>query len=568
MSPFIGIDLGTTNSAVATLVKGIPRVIPVDGERLLPSVVGLTPQGALLVGREAKNQLLTHPETTVLSVKRKMGSEERIQLGSRQFAPQEISSFILRKLKLAAEDYLGQPVQRAVITVPASFGDAQRRATKEAGELAGLDVLRIVNEPTAAALSFGVHEDSHERLAVYDLGGGTFDISVMEMQQGVLEVLSSLGDHHLGGDDFDSIMARHLAEELERSENCQIRGVRKTMTRLIQASEQAKIRLSSEVYTRLREEFLTTASNSPVHLDKEISRDQLEDWIGTKLLQTQEHLIRSLREARLKPEQISRVLLVGGSSRIPMVSKLIEEAMGKPPCREVNPDEAVALGAAIQAGIIEGEPIQAVLVDVAPHSLGIEVVHSELGVMIPDVMSFLIHRNTPIPCSMMDEFSTMTDNQRWVQINVCQGEHPVASENELMATFQLKGVKPGKAGEPRILVRFDYDANGIVHIQAMDKDTGSEERCVVQISAPKLTPRQKEKVMAEMPQITAKSRPMQSAQSILEKAWRVIEDKDRASVQKLREAADALEKALEDGDEEFAKQLEDQVVDLLYEMEG
>jgi len=567
MSATIGIDLGTTNSAAAVLMKGIPRLIPVNGERLLPSAVGISPNGKLLVGKEARNQWKADPDRTILSVKRKMGSSQAIPLGPRQFLPQEISSFILKTLKAAAEDYLGQPVEKAVITVPASFGDAQRRATKEAGELAGLEVIRIINEPTAAALAFGVDEKGHEHLAVYDLGGGTFDISVMEMQQGVLEVLSSFGDHYLGGDDFDKALAEFLAEELERSEGHRIRSVRKTMARLIRSAEEAKIHLSSEVYTHMREEFLASESDLPVHLDRELSRDELLDLIEPKLTQTQEHLTHALQEAKLKPADLDRVLLVGGSTRIPMVSELIRHVMGKEPCREVNPDEAVALGAAIQAGIIDGEPIQAVLVDVAPYSLGIEVVHSDMGVMIPDVMSFLIKRNTPIPASMTEEFSTVMDNQRRVQINVYQGEHPVASENERMATFELKDVRPGKAGEPRILVQFDYDASGIVHIRAKDKDTGSQEECILQIAAPKLTAKQRAQVKKEMPNITARSRPMDSARSILKKARQLIQEKDAGETEKLRQAAEALEKALADSDEEFAKQLEDQIVDLLYEME-
>lgn len=567
MSVIIGIDLGTTNSAAAVVVKDRPRLIPVDGERLLPSCVGLSPDNRIIVGHEARNQVLVDPDRTILSIKRRMGTSDTVRLGSRTYTPQEISSFILRKLKVAAEDYLKTPVDKAVITVPANFGDAQRRATQEAGELAGLEVVRILNEPTAAALAFGVDSQTAQHVAVYDLGGGTFDVSIIEMQDGVLEVLSSVGNERLGGDDFDQILAQSLIEEVEREESVILRDQRVSVARLRRAAEEAKMRLSTEMYTTVREEFLPTSSGTVAHLEREISRHQFEEMVVELIAKTQESLEKALRGASITPERIRKTLLVGGSTRIPLVAQLVQSIMGKAPSREVHPDEAVALGAGIQAAIIEGKEVHAVLVDVVPHSLGIEVVHREMGVLLPDVMSFLIRKNAPVPCSMTEEYSTISDDQKWAEINVYQGEHPVASENQLLSTLQLKGLRGGRAGEPVILVTFDYDINGMVQIKAVDKTTGSQEQCTVKVSAPKLTESQRKRAQTEMPQIVAVSQPMDSARSVLGRAQRMVQTKQGPVAEKLRSAIQALEKAIAEQDSEFARTIEDEVVDLMYELE-
>ncbi|MGH9753306.1 MAG: Hsp70 family protein, partial [Blastocatellia bacterium] len=442
MSRTVGIDLGTTNSLVAIVEEGRPRVLSRGEEGLVPSVVGLSDDGRIVVGQTALNQYVLAPERTVRSIKRKMGGDERVKLGDREYSPEEISAFILRHLKTLAEDVLGEAVDAAVITVPAYFNDAQRHATKRAGELAGLEVPRIINEPTAAALAYGVEKQLHQFLMVYDLGGGTFDVSIIEQQGDVLEVRASHGNVHLGGDDFDDRVLQSLIGRLSSEHRYDFKADRRAMARLVRASERAKIALSSAPYARAAEEFLAQYDGQIAHLDTELGRSQFEEMIDDLLRSTLDSIDRALSDARLKPQEINRALLVGGSTRIPRVSELIEERIGLPPSMEINPDEAVALGAAVQAAIVRGEPVNAMLIDVAPHSLGIAVAEIVFDQLIPGAFRPIIRRNTTIPTTRAELFHTISPRQDTVEIEVYQGESPVAKENTHLTSFKLTEIPP------------------------------------------------------------------------------------------------------------------------------
>ncbi|MGH9934746.1 MAG: Hsp70 family protein, partial [Blastocatellia bacterium] len=429
MSRTVGIDLGTTNSLVAIVEQGRPSVLSRGEERLVPSVVGLSDDGRMVVGQTALNQYVLAPERTVRSIKRKMGGDERVKLGDREYSPEEISAFVLRHLKTLAEEVLGDAVDAAVITVPAYFNDAQRQATKRAGELAGLEVPRIINEPTAAALAYGIEKQLNQFLMVYDLGGGTFDVSIIEQQGDVLEVRASHGNVHLGGDDFDERVLQHLIAHLSGEHRYDFKADRRAMARLVRAAERAKIALSDAPYARAAEEFLAQYDGQIAHLNTELGQRQFEEMIDDLLRSTLSSIDRALSDARLKPQEINRALLVGGSTRIPRVSELIEEHIGLQPSMEIDPDEAVALGASVQAAIISGEPVNAMLIDVAPHSLGIAVAEIVFDHLVPGAFRPIIRRNTTIPTTKAELFHTLSPHQDTVEIEVHQGESPVAKEN-------------------------------------------------------------------------------------------------------------------------------------------
>jgi molecular chaperone DnaK len=498
MGKVIGIDLGTTNSCVAVMEAGEPKVVPNrEGGRTTPSVVAFTKTGERLAGMVAKRQAITNPENTVFSIKRFMGrrfgevSEEtrlvpyeviqaengdaRVKIRDKQYAPPEISAMILQELKKAAEDYLGEEIRQAVITVPAYFNDSQRQATKDAGRIAGLEVLRIINEPTAASLAYGLEKKKDERIAVYDLGGGTFDISILEIGEGVFEVKSTSGNTHLGGDDFDQRLIDFVAEEFKKREGIDVRRDRMALQRLKEACEKAKCELSSTLETTINLPFITADASGPKHLDVHLSRSKLEQLTGDLVEKTVGPCQQALRDAGLEAGAIDEVILVGGSTRMPLVQETVKRIFGKEPHKGVNPDEVVAVGAAIQGGVLAGEVKEVVLLDVTPLSLGIET----LG----GVMTRIIERNTTIPTRKSQIFSTAADNQTAVEIHVLQGERQMAVDNRTLGRFELVGIPPAPRGIPQIEVTFDIDANGIVHVSAKDLATGKEQKIVVQASS-------------------------------------------------------------------------------------
>jgi molecular chaperone DnaK len=474
--PILGIDLGTTNSEVAILkADGQPVVIPGDdGDPILPSVVGMDPDGKLLVGKPARNQFVLAPDRTVKSVKRKMGTDATISLGTQSFKPQEVSAIILRALKARAEKHLGHAVSKAVITVPAYFNDTQRSATREAGELAGLDVVRIINEPTAAALTYNPSRSGAERIMVYDLGGGTFDVSILSCEAGVYEVLSSHGDTQLGGDDFDQKIFDYVVEEFQARHDVDLAKDRMASNRLLRAVEDAKKRLSDHAVTRIEEEFIAEKGGVPLHLAIEIERSHFEELIQPLLDNTIKHLQKALEDSKLTAAQIDRVILVGGSTRTPIIGRMIEERLGQPPHREVHPDLCVALGAGIQGGIVAGVDVKAVLVDITPHSLGIKALSypSEFS-MAPNFNKFvpIIRRNTPLPTSQSEMFSTVGDNQPTVEIDVFQGESDDVRRNHRIGKFLIEGLSKAPAGNP-IVVQLDLTLDGTLKVSAREKVTG------------------------------------------------------------------------------------------------
>ena len=472
MAKTIGIDLGTTNSVVAVMEGGKPTVIAnAEGSRTTPSIVGFSKTGERLVGQLAKRQAILNPDKTVISIKREMGNDYKVNIDGKNYSPQEISSMILRKLADDASSYLGEKVTSAVITVPAYFNDAQRQATKDAGKIAGLDVLRIVNEPTAAALAYGLEKDKPEKVLVFDLGGGTFDVSILEIGDGVHEVLSTSGDTRLGGDDFDEKIINYLADEFKKQEGIDLRNDKQAMQRLKEAAEKAKCELSSVVETTVNLPFITADANGPKHLDVTLTRAKFEELSHDLLERCKKPVEQALKDASLSKGDIDEVVLVGGSTRIPAVQALVKEYTGKDPNQSVNPDEVVAIGAAIQAGVLAGEVKDIVLLDVTPLTLGIET----LG----GVMTSLVPRNTTIPVSKSQVFSTADNNQTAVDIHVLQGERPMAKDNKSLGMFRLDGIPPAMRGVPQIEVTFDIDANGIVNVSAKDKATNKEQKITI-----------------------------------------------------------------------------------------
>jgi molecular chaperone DnaK len=581
MSRTVGIDLGTTYSLVAVVEAGRPRVLERGGERLVPSVVGLSDEGRVLVGQEALNQYVLAPERTVRSIKRKMGSTERISLGEcaaptplrgvppppRSYLPEEISAFILRYLKQMAEEVLGDRVERAVITVPAYFNDVQRQATRRAGELAGLEVMRILNEPTAAALAYGTDRQLTQYLMVYDLGGGTFDVSIVEQQEEILEVRASHGNVHLGGDDFDERLLQHLLAHLSSEHRYDFKEDRRAMARLVRAAERAKIALSDAPYARVVEEFLARYDGQIAHLDAEVGREEFERMIDDLLRSTLQSIERALQDAGLTPEQIDRVLMVGGSTRIPRVWTLIHEQLGVEPSMEVNPDEAVALGAAVQAAIVDGEAIDAMLIDVAPHSLGIEVAELGLDDLVPGRYRPIIRRNTTIPTTKAERFFTVSPDQDTAQVRVFQGESPLCAENTALGEFMFTGIPPpAEPNKPReVIVEFSYDLNGIVEVTARDRRGERREVLTVNTAAGKRAASEPETRVHFEPALEREiARALDEAARL---ELRLESEGQTTEGARLRQARHALEAAHEQGDEQQVQTALDTLDDLVYDLE-
>lgn len=489
----VGIDLGTTYSVLAVIQDGAPLILPVKGQRLLASVVGIGPDGEVLVGAPARNQWVVAVERTIRSIKRKMGKAETVTMAGKAYTPQEISAFILRELREGAEELLGYPVERAVITVPAYFNEVQRQATIEAGEIAGLRVERVINEPTASALAYGygMAGDQHLRVLVYDLGGGTFDVSIIELDSGVVDVLATAGDNYLGGDDFDERLAGRIADEFVREHHIDLREYHQAWARLLRAAEEAKIALSSVPYATISLEYVADDNNGrPLHIRHEVSQGEFEELIDDLLTRTINCIDKALTDAHLEPTDIDRVLLVGGSTRIPAVWEMVTERMQQEPHIEIDPDAAVALGAAVQAGIIAGEEIDAVLVDVTPLSLGIETAEMTFtGRLQVDRLAPLIRRNTTIPVQRSQAFSTLYPGQDAIEIKVYQGENPVASQNVLLGEFMVEDLVPNRPdGLTDVTVTFELDVNGILDVKVTERTTGKQVSAQLKASRQRLSP--------------------------------------------------------------------------------
>ena len=549
MAKTIGIDLGTTNSVVAVMEGGKPTVIAnAEGMRTTPSIVGFSKTGERLVGQLAKRQAILNPDKTIASIKRHMGEDYKKNIDGKDYTPQEISAMILRKLADDASSYLGEKVTSAVITVPAYFNDAQRQATKDAGKIAGLDVLRIVNEPTAAALAYGLEKDQSEKVLVFDLGGGTFDVSILEIGDGVHEVLSTSGDTHLGGDDFDQKIMNWICEEFKKQEGIDLTGDKQAMQRVKEAAEKAKCELSSVVETNINLPFITADANGPKHLDLTLTRAKFEELSYDLLERCKKPVEQALKDAGLGKNEINEVVLVGGSTRIPAVQQLVKEYTGKEPNQSVNPDEVVAVGAAVQAGVLAGEVKDIVLLDVTPLTLGIETMG---GVMTP-----LVPRNTTIPVSKSQVFSTAENNQTAVDINVLQGERPMSSDNKSLGMFRLEGIAPAMRGIPQIEVTFDIDANGIVNVSAKDKATNKEQKITITNSS-NLTESDIDKMVKEAEANAAEDKKKKESAEIKNNANSLITSAERLTkdfegkiaeddLKKLNEQKDALKKAVDE----------------------
>ena len=476
MSKVIGIDLGTTNSCVAVMEGGEAVVIPnAEGNRTTPSVVAFSKSGERMVGQTAKRQAITNPDRTIASIKREMGSDHRVNIDGKSYTPQEISAMILQKLKSDAEAYLGQPVTEAVITVPAYFTDAQRQATKDAGKIAGLDVKRIINEPTAAALAYGVDKEQTQKIMVYDLGGGTFDVSILEIDDGVIEVLATAGNNRLGGDDFDQCIMKYLVSEFKRTDGIDLSGDKVAMQRLKEAAEKAKIELSGVTSSNINLPYITADATGPKHLDVTLTRAKFNELTGHLVDATMGPVRQAMSDAGLKASDLSKVLMVGGSSRIPAVVEAVKKFTGSEPFKGINPDECVAMGAALQAGVLTGDVKGLLLLDVTPLSLGIETMGG--------VCTRLIERNTTIPVKKSQIFSTAADNQTSVEVNVLQGEREMAAANKSLGRFHLDGIAPARRGVPQSEVTVDIDSNGIVNVSAKDRGTGNAQHITITSSS-------------------------------------------------------------------------------------
>ncbi|MFQ6014288.1 MAG: Hsp70 family protein [Anaerolineae bacterium] len=567
----IGIDLGTTFSAVSVVREGRPTILPNKQERIMPSVVGLSPQDEWLVGTPALNQWVLAPEATVRSIKRDMGTDRTVTLGKHAFTPQEISAFILRELKRVAEVNLDHPVQRAVITVPAYFPDAARQATKDAGRIAGLEVMRIINEPTAAALAYGLDREGDQVVLVYDLGGGTFDVSLVELVSGVVEVRASHGNTRLGGDDFDALLADHLRQAFEKQHGVDLRKDRRAMARLTRAAEKAKIELSSRPFAWVREEYLAEKQGKPLHLEVEVSRHEFEKMIDNLIGSTRTSIQQALTDAKMTIKDLDKVLLVGGSTYIPAVWELVADATGLDPRQEVHPSEAVALGAGIQAAIIAGQPIEAILVDVTPYSLGIEVAEWTWRGFVDDRYSVIIHRNTTIPVTKEEIYSTVYPDQDTVHLKVYQGERPIASKNTLLGDFTFTDLKPERKGvHARVTVQFSIDVNGILHVKATDRGSGQEAGITVAASRERLTQEQISQAQKRLAETTPTLVLDEGGQAIVDRARKLLQsgELEPKDAEDLIEALAMIDEARRLGDEAELDDWIDELTDLLYELEG
>ena len=570
MAKAIGIDLGTTNSVVSVMEGGKPVVITnPEGSRLTPSVVGFTKTGERLIGQLAKRQAVSNPDRTIASIKRHMGEKDyKVSIDGKDYTPPEISAMILQKLKADAEAYLGETVTQAVITVPAYFNDSQRQATKDAGKIAGLDVLRIVNEPTAASLAYGVDKGGEHTVLVFDLGGGTFDVSILELSEGMVEVKATSGDTHLGGDDFDHAVMNWMVEEFKKENGIDLSADKMSAQRLLEAAEKAKIELSSMMETPINLPFITADATGPKHLDLKLTRAKFDELTHDLVERTMGPTRQAMSDAGLSPSDIDKVLLVGGSSRIPAVQEAIKGYFGKEPDRSVNPDECVSIGAAIQAGIIVGEVKDMLLLDVTPLSLGIET----LG----GVSTKLIERNTTIPVRKSQIFSTAADNQPSVDIHVLQGEREMAAGNKTLGRFELSDIPPAPRGVPRIEVAFDIDANGIVHVSAKDLGTGKEQKITIQ-SDSGMSKEDIERMVKEAESHAAEDKKQREAvdarnagDSLVYQAEKAIKDLgdkvDKAKADEVQAAADKVKEALKGTDTDAIKKATEELEKPLYEM--
>ena len=534
MSKIIGIDLGTTNSCVSVMEGGEATVIPnAEGHRTTPSVVAFSKTGERMVGQVAKRQAVTNPDRTISSIKREMGSDYKVTIDGKKYTPQEISAMILQKLKADAEAYLGEPVTEAVITVPAYFTDAQRQATKDAGKIAGLDVKRIINEPTAAALAYGLDKETDQKIMVYDLGGGTFDVSVLEIGDGVIEVLATAGNNRLGGDDFDQCVTNYLVEEFKKSDGIDLSGDRVAMQRLKEAAEKAKIELSGVTSTNINLPYITADATGPKHLDVTLTRAKFNELTAHLVEKTAGPVRQAMSDAGITASDLTKVLLVGGSSRVPAVQEMVKKLTGKEGFKGINPDECVADGAAIQGGVLGGDVSGVVLLDVTPLSLGIET----LG----GVFTKLIERNTTIPTKKSKVFSTAADNQTSVEVNVLQGEREMAAYNKSLGRFQLDGIAPARRGVPQIEVTFDIDANGIVNVSAKDLGTGKEQHITI-TSSTNMSKEDVEKAVHEAEQYAAEDAKRKEEIDTRNQGDQMVYQTER-TLEELGDKVDAAEKA-------------------------